>query len=300
MADEEVVPEVDGEVVVAEAVDPAVASIEGRARRMGWRPKDEFRGDSSRWTDAQTFVERGETELPVLRERYRALDDRFAKLESTTQETARQAAARHAETTTAFNEFREFSKRGEERAYARAKAELEARMATAVSTADQAQFTTAKAELDALDRSRVPATVTPPVKVAEVVAPPPTIHPDAQAWINDNAWFNSDPAMTQYALAVHTAMLKNQPGLSMRDNLAETKADVMARFPEKFENPRRAAAAAVAGSPTATSTVKAKGPYPAFANWPADAKAAYTKFKTQMPTYTTEEYAKIYFAGDEK
>lgn len=285
----------------ADTVDPAIASIEGRARRMGWRPKDEFRGDTSRWTDAQTFVERGETELPVLRERYRALDDRFAKLETNTQESARQAEARHKETKAAFDEFREFSSRGEERAYARAKAELEARMQSAVQTADTAQFTTAKAELDALDRARPNVTVKPAVNEAPVVVVPPVpvIHPDAQQWINDNAWFNADPVMTQYALAVHNGMLRDQPGLSMRDNLAETKADVMARFPEKFENPRRAAAAAVAATNTGTPTAKQKGKYPDYASWPADAKAAYTKFKGQMPTYTTEEYAKIYF-GDEK
>lgn len=299
MADEEVVPDVADET---DTVDPAVAAIEGRARRMGWRPQDEFRGDKNRWTDAQTFVERGETELPVLRERYRALDDRFAKLETTTQETARQADLRHKETVAAFSEFREFSSRGEERAYARAKAELEARMQTAVQTADTAQFSTAKAELDALDRARPQVTVKQAIKEEPVVVPAvvPVMHPDVQPWINENTWFNNDPVMTQYALAVHNTMLRDQPGLSMRDNLAETKADVMARFPEKFTNPRRAGAAAVAASPTSTATTKAKGKYPEYASWPAEAKAAYTKFKGQMPTYTTEEYAKIYFAEGDK
>lgn len=305
MADAEVIdPAADAAPDVNnEAIDPAVAAIESRARRMGWRPKDEFRGDPNRWTDATTFVDRGENELPVLRERYRALDDRFAKLETTTGETAKEMTARLKAMSSTFDEFREFSKRGEERAYARAKAELEARMAAAVQTADTAQFTVAKNELDALDRSR--AALPPPAEKRNdppppVTVVPPQLHPDAQAWIGDNHWFNRDPVMTNYAVALHTQLMQDRPGLSMKENLAEVKADIMSRFPEKFDNPRRSGAPAVAGSPNATPVKKSKGKYPDFADWPSDAKVAYTKFKAQMPKYTTEEYASIYFAEGDK
>ncbi len=45
-------------------VDP---QVESKAREMGWTPKEKFRGDPEKWVDAQTFVERGEHVLPILR-----------------------------------------------------------------------------------------------------------------------------------------------------------------------------------------------------------------------------------------
>ena len=34
--------------------------IEAEARKHGWRPKEEFKGDPARWTDAETFVKRAD------------------------------------------------------------------------------------------------------------------------------------------------------------------------------------------------------------------------------------------------
>ena len=40
---------------------------ESEARELGWVPKEDFRGDETRWTDAETFVKRGETQMPLLK-----------------------------------------------------------------------------------------------------------------------------------------------------------------------------------------------------------------------------------------
>lgn len=45
-------------------VDP---QIEQTALEMGWVPLEKFKGDESKWVDAETFVERGEHVLPILR-----------------------------------------------------------------------------------------------------------------------------------------------------------------------------------------------------------------------------------------
>ena len=37
------------------------------AREMGWTPKEKFRGNPDKWVDAETYVERGEHVLPILR-----------------------------------------------------------------------------------------------------------------------------------------------------------------------------------------------------------------------------------------
>lgn len=41
--------------------------IEKQAKEMGWVPQDKFRGDPDKWVDAETYVERGEHVLPILR-----------------------------------------------------------------------------------------------------------------------------------------------------------------------------------------------------------------------------------------
>src|ERR1035437_4183631 len=42
-------------------------SIEVEARDMGWVPKDEFRGDESKWVSAEQFVDHGRHVMPILR-----------------------------------------------------------------------------------------------------------------------------------------------------------------------------------------------------------------------------------------
>ena len=39
---------------------PQVDSYEDEARNQGWKPKDEYEGDPTKWRPAKDFVERGE------------------------------------------------------------------------------------------------------------------------------------------------------------------------------------------------------------------------------------------------
>ena len=47
--------------------------VETKARALGWVPKDEFRGDETRWVDADTYIQRGETMLPLIRKQNQEL-----------------------------------------------------------------------------------------------------------------------------------------------------------------------------------------------------------------------------------
>src|ERR1035437_6401948 len=42
-------------------------SVESEAKEMGWVDKADFRGDESKWVDANTFVEHGRHVMPILR-----------------------------------------------------------------------------------------------------------------------------------------------------------------------------------------------------------------------------------------
>lgn len=52
---------------VEEGQQEEVRDYEGEASEMGWRPKEQFKGDPEKWVDAQEFVERGEHILPILK-----------------------------------------------------------------------------------------------------------------------------------------------------------------------------------------------------------------------------------------
>lgn len=304
--EEPVETEKTAEQIAAEQAEAGrVVEVETRASRMGWTPKDKFRGDPEKWVDAETFIHRGETMVPIMRERTRAMEDRLQRQE---QAFTKQSAdldefkQRLTEVTTAFSEYRTFAQKSEERSYRRAKAELEAKMAQAVSTGDTVNYHAAKAELDTLDRDRPPPAAEPAPREPAREPPktpvaPPAPDPEILAWVADNPWFEREPTMKAYAMALNAKLIQEKPGLSTRDNLAEVKRSVKERFPEQFSNVNREAPPSVSTptAPAAVSRKKGKG----FDDIPAADRRPYEEFKRWMPDYTKEEFAKQYFAGDE-
>src|SRR3990167_10980336 len=95
--------------------------FEPRAKRMGWVPEDQFRGEKSRWVDAKTFVEKGENELPILRERLRRADEGLKEL---------------GEVKETLKNFQGYMTKVEERAFVRAKAEIESKRQEAKEAGD--------------------------------------------------------------------------------------------------------------------------------------------------------------------
>lgn len=53
---------------------------EVRAREIGWRPQEEFKGDPEKWVDADTFLKRGEEVLPLVKAENRRLHERTDSL----------------------------------------------------------------------------------------------------------------------------------------------------------------------------------------------------------------------------
>ena len=119
----------------AEQLDPqedvgtGQAETEQRARNMGWRPREEFRGDASRWLPAEEFVERGERMLPLLQERNRAADRTITNLQ--------QQITEQGET---LNVMLESTRRAEQAGYRRAMQDLYQQRARAVEMGDTAAF----------------------------------------------------------------------------------------------------------------------------------------------------------------
>ncbi|MDE2099601.1 MAG: hypothetical protein KGL39_20280 [Patescibacteria group bacterium] len=256
-------------------IEPA-NEYETKARRLGWVPKEEFRGDPDKWRPADEFLERGERILPLVLKDNDRLHARLTEVEGALKETKEAA-----------KELLTFTSKSEERAYNRAKAEIEARIEAAASTADPNAVRQGMRELDALNADHRKVEPKPAQQTQTV-----QIDPVIQDWIRKEEWFSKSPALNSYATEVFGEIERNAPGMSRSDMLAETKRRTMDKFPEKFGiNPNRDQPAAVA-SPS--GAVQRKSRAKTYDDLPADAKKACDKFVRTIPGYTREKYVKDY------
>src|SRR5262245_57219656 len=123
------------------------AQIEDTAKRLGWAPKDKYKGPEGKWRDAPDYIEFVNNEFPVLRERLRTVTTRNAELETTNRTLTGQIG----ELSQTIDDFRLFSDKREERAYKRARKALEDEMDAAVDASNPQGYKDAKRRLDTLD-----------------------------------------------------------------------------------------------------------------------------------------------------
>lgn len=270
----EVETEVESETPSTDQEPEKRNDYEERASRMGWVPQEKFRGDPERWVDAKTFVEKGENELPILRERLRdslrKQDESVRKLDEL-QETVK--------------EFRGYMTQAEERAYKRAKRDLEEQRNAAKDAGDFDRYDKVTQELTELDTSAKP------VEKREI-KPDPMKDPVFTGWVGDNKWFQDDPERAAYANGYGAYLNQTKPHLHGRAFLDEITKAVKKEFPDKFENPRRNDAPRVESG---GNGAKGKSGGKSFDDLPQEAKAACLRFEKQG-LVKRADYVKDYFA----
>ena len=256
MSEEEQAPEEE----VTPQEEQQTDDIEERARTMGWVPKEEFRGDESRWVDAEEFVRKGAENIPILRERYDKLEKKYHELEKTLKQFARH----HEEVS--------------EREYKKAIDDVRKQKAEAVSLGDADAYSKAEAQEDQL-REKKPKSFE--------IEDTPDEHPDWSGWLADNQWYEQDNQARDIADAIGQKMINEGTKLEGRAFFDAVKEKVKQAMPHKFENSRRSQPAAVEGGGGKPSKSKAKS----YENLPPDAKAACDRFVKQG-LMTKEQYVK--------
>jgi len=252
---------------------PREFETEARARRLGWVPKEEFKGDPEKHRSAEEFLDRGEKMLPLLQRDNNRLHEKFGVVERELKETRE-----------TLKQFSEFATKAEERAYKKAKAELEAKLDTAIETADVSTARQTRREIEQLEAPVAP-------KVVTNEAPP--LDPVIQTWISENEWFNKSQSLRAYSTEVFGDLERMYPGKSKSELLAETKQKTMERFPDKFGiNTRRDEAGAVAAPGGVAQPPRKRGK--TYDDLPPEAKKACDKFVKNIKGYTKEQYVKDY------
>lgn len=246
-----------------------LGTVEDRARRMGWSPQEEFRGDKAKWVDATTFVKNGEESLPILRERLRSMERSNIELGKSVVE------------------FKKMSDTAFDRAYTKAKKELQTEIKVAAKEGDDKAVDAATTELANLEKEKAER------KVAS------DKDPVFDRWVEDNAWYK-DPDMAieaeGEAFKIRKKMGSGQ--LTPVDGVPflELVKDAMKkRFPEKFGNPRRKEGSGVERSGAGGDETESRGAK-GWDKLPKEAQDAGDRYIKQKLYKDKAAYAAAYWA----
>lgn len=189
---------------------------ESQARLLGWRPKDEFNGDDDKFTDAKTFLDRANTNIPMLRENAKKIDARNRQLE---------------EQIKSMNEkLQALTKRADDAdklGYERAIREIEARQRKAVENGDVDEWDNLQKQKQDLN---VKPTHTAPtnqnIDINDQIA--------IQVFEQSNPWFKKDPELNEDMVGFIMGIKSKNPDLALSEVLERAKERTIRANPDKF------------------------------------------------------------------
>lgn len=264
--DQQIAPDTGADVPIIDGGDSQTQprDFDTEAKRHGWTPKEEFRGDPARWVDAETFVKRADEVMPFLKKKTEAQDREIADLKRTIKQ-----AAKHYEAV-------------EERAVKRAMAELEAKHTDAAESGDVVGAKRAMDEIRALEKE-----VSAPA-LKEDAPDPDKARKELNDWVGENDWYVLDDKKRAYADLQADLMGKaiDWDG-GQKAWLEELGKRVERRFAEKKPSP-------VSGGGNRSAP---GGGGKSYADLPAAAKAACDRFVKNGIVKDREAYIASYDFG---
>lgn len=223
------------EEVVTEAAE-STPDLEAKAREMGWRPEEEFTGDKTRWVDASTYIERGETILPLLQATNRRLREELSEQRKKLEELAT-ARAQDAENLQALQESAaEMAKMQ----YKRALKSLQEKKAEAMGDGDHGAVVEIDEAISEL-RGKEPKEAPKRTQAAPAAPAGGTTLVDLnseyfKAWKAENSWLDSDVRKTAYAVGATQDL--HREGFRGRELLDKVTEEVQKMFGGRAPAPR--------------------------------------------------------------
>lgn len=203
---------------------PQPTQYEEAAREQGWRPKEEYEGDPTKWRDAKEFVERGEL---------------FGKIDNMGKELK--------ETKKALRMLQEHHTKVREVEYKRAVDELKSLQRRHLEEGNSDGY---------LETTELLTDLKAEQKAREVVTQITPSQPDPRfvSWVQRNDWYAKDAGMREYADALGMGYAKVHPELEPEEVLSYVTTQVKQQFKEKFQNPNRNKPSFVEGGSTQSSS----------------------------------------------
>lgn len=201
------------------------ASVEDRARNLGWVPLEEFRGDPDRFVSAEEFVEKGESLLPILKANNRELQGKLTDLQS---EVARMRTLYEA-SQDAIEALREHQSEETKRQVEKARKDLVEELRAAREEGNLEREVEINSEITRIDSAKEETKGTPAPRQAAAESNPAE-SPDFVAWKKDNPWFDTDEMMTAAAVATGRKLRMQGNKLEGRAFFDEVGKQVRMRF----------------------------------------------------------------------
>lgn len=190
---------------------------ESKARSLGWRPKEEFNGDDDKYTDAKTFLDKANTNIPMLRENARKTEQRNHRLEEQlkSMEEKLQALTKRAD---------EADRAG----YERAIREIEARQRKAVAEGDIDEYDNLQKQKENLNvRPTQPENNTQQgLSTSEQIA--------IQVFESQNPWFRQDQDLNEDMCSFILGIRSKNPEMPLSEVIERAKEKTIKANPEKF------------------------------------------------------------------
>lgn len=275
------------EIQTPEAPDPV---IEAAARAQGWVPKEQYRGDQSKWVDAKTFADRAEQINPIIKADRR-------KLQAENEELRKKVDKLQEDGKT----FADFVRTQERARYDAQLATLNAARAEAISEGDGAKVVALETEIGKLKPPAEPKAEEPP-KADAVAAAPPELVEAAKAFGEKNPWYNPESPdynapKARILKATAAALLEDQPDLRNTPGFfAALERRLQADYPQVFAPAKPKSMVDGGGTPSGGGGPKGK----TFKDMPKEAQDVATRWKNNGWIKSVDDYTKTYFEEQEK
>ena len=269
-------------------------SVEQQAREQGWKPKEEYSGDASRWVDAPTYLKRGEELLPILKANDTKHRAEISGLRVEVMGLKEQLQA----SIESIEALKEFNSEAAKHAAKQERKALIAAVEAARKDGDVEAATQLSEQLEEHNDAIRTAEAAPKPAPKPATPAPQADSPAYAKWKSDNPWFGTDDIKSDLAVAVsmrlrRSASTKDLPEEAFLRRVTEEVERVSGGNPA-----RRAESKTDSGRPSAGGA-GGSGGTKTYEDLPREAKEACERFAKRLvgpgKTWTTAEaYRKHY------
>jgi hypothetical protein len=271
----------------------ATPEAQAQAEKMGWIPPSRYKGEPERFVDADQYIERGETILPIVKEQNKRLHAQVDTLARQAQEqTAALLAAQEA-----IESLKEVHSVAVVRAAEEARMQLKLQLAQASENGDHLGVAELTDQLTKLNKEEAK----PAPKPAPQAPAPFVVAPELKEWQAENPWYGSDRRKTALALGIAQDLRDKGETAVGRAFFELVGAEMKKELGiDQLEPASKVEGARSGSTDTRQSRASGKG----FASLPKEAKDACDadakKFVGKGKKYETQDawrarYAQIYF-----
>lgn len=252
--------------VIDNDVGDVNADLESEATELGWKPKEQWKGDDSKWVDARTFMDKVGIILPVLRQKNQELHQTITSLRNADR-------ARAAELAAIQEALDSVQKTQQEDGAQRAEAlveDLELEIEQASEAGDHKRIAKLTSQLAKLQAAQLVKAEKDAGAPAHKSGAPAQANPAFDAWHTENSWYGQDKKRSRLAFTAFQNVVEDSPQLQGKAIFDEVDRE-LARL-EGRAAPRKTSR--VAGGGSSGGEGGGDGGDKTFAALPADAKAA--------------------------